>query len=205
MIQGSVVINCSAGANSVTLPQGGLVLVGVSQSQIFSVNVMTMPIDSQNNAVFIVGTTLAPHMPIIPFQYATTGQVITFNLLSAQQVAIYYGIPDADSPSLYDYAGVYNFINIPASTTTVSGSVQFPITSVLTGIYVDTTNSFLSITIQTGLGYALTYLALGNGRGIPVSVGNLKIPTLLSFTGSTASNTNATVGLVVFYYEYGAS
>jgi len=205
MIQGSVVVNGSAGANSVTLPQGGLVLVGVSQSQQTAPNVMTMPIDSQNNAVFIVGTTLAPYAPIIPFVYATTGQVVTFNLLNAQQIAIYYGIPDADAPSLYDYAGVYASISIAASTTTVSGSVNFPITSVLTGMYVDTTNSFLSITVQTGLGYALTYLALGNGRGRPISVGNLKIPTQLSFTGNTASNTSATVGLVVFYYEYGAS
>jgi len=69
---------------------------------------------------------------------------------------------------------------------------------------VDTTNAYLQITIQTGLGFALSYLALGNGNGAPVSVGNLKIPTLLQFTGSTASSTSATVGLVVFYYEYGA-
>ena len=205
MIQGSVVVNGSAGSNSVTLPQGGLILVGVSQSKQSAPNVMVMPIDSQNDAVFIVGTTDTPHAPIVPFAYNTTGQVITFELLNAQQVAIYYGIPDADSPSLYDYAGVYSSISIAASTTSVSGSVNFPITSVLTGIYVDTTNSYLSITIQTGLGYSLTYLALGNGNGTPVSVGNLKIPTLLSFTGSTASNTAATVGLVVFYYEYGVS
>jgi len=205
MIQGSVVVNGVAGSNSVTLPQGGLVLVGVSQSYTGVPNVMTMPIDSQNNAVFVVGITLAPPMPIIPFQHHTTGQVITFNLLNAQQVAIYYGIPDPDYPSLADYAGVYSSFSIPASTTTITGSVQFPITSVLTGMYVDTTNSFLVITIQTGLGYALNYLALGNGHGRPVSVGNLKIPTQLSFTGTTASNTSATVGLVVFYYEYGVS
>ena len=204
MIQGSVVVNGSAGANQVTLPQGGLVLVGISQSKQSAPNVMTMPIDSQNNAVFIVGTTDTPHTPIIPFVYNTTGQVVTFNLLNAQQVAIYYGIPDADAPSLYDFAGVYDSVSIAASTTSISGSVNFPINSVLTGVYVDTTNSYLSITIQTGLGFALTYLALGNGNGRPVSVGNLKIPTLLSFTGSTASNTSATVGLVVFYYEYGA-
>ena len=204
MIQGSVVVNGVAGSNSVTLPQGGLVLVGVSQSKQGAPNVLTMPIDSQNNAVFIVGTTDTPHTPIIPFQYNTTGQVVTFNLLNAQQVAIYYGIPDADAPSLYDFAGVYASISIAASTTTVSGSVNFPINSVLTGMYVDTTNAYLQITIQTGLGFALSYLALGNGNGAPVGVGNLKIPTLLQFTGNTASSTTATVGLVVFYYEYGA-
>jgi len=204
MIQGSVVVNGVAGSNSVTLPQGGLVLVGVSQSKQSAPNVLTMPIDSQNNAVFIVGTTDTPHTPIIPFTYNTTGQVVTFNLLNAQQIAIYYGIPDADAPSLYDFAGVYASISIAASTTTVSGSVNFPINSVLTGMYVDTTNAYLQITIQTGLGFALSYLALGNGNGAPVSVGNLKIPTLLQFTGNTASSTSATVGLVVFYYEYGA-
>jgi len=204
MIQGSVVVNGSAGSNQVTLPQGGLVLVGVSQSQQNQPNVMTMPIDSQNNAVFVVGTTGMPYTPVIPFQYSTTGQVITFNLLNAQQIALYYGIPDADAPSLFDYAGVYASISIAASTTSISGSVDFPITSVLTGFYADTNNTYLAITIQTGLGYSLTYLAQGNGNGRAVSVGNLKIPTKLSFTGSTASNTSATVGLVVFYYEYGA-
>jgi hypothetical protein len=205
MIQGSVVVNGTAGANSVTLPQGGLILVGVSQSKQTAPNVMTLPIDSQNNAVFIVGTVNTPYTPVIPFQHPTTGQVVTFNLLNAQQVAIYYGIPDADAPSLYDFAGVYSSISIPASTTSISGSVNFPINSVLTGIYADTTNTFMTITIQTGLGYALNYLALGNGHGRVVGVGNLKIPTLLSFTGSCASLSSATVGLVVFYYEYGAS
>jgi len=205
MIQGSVVVNGAAGSNQVTLPQGGLVLVGISQSKQSAPNVLTMPIDSQNNAVFIVGTTDTPHTPIIPFAYNTTGQVVTFNLLNAQQIALYYGIPDADAPSLYDFAGVYDSISIAASTTSISGSINFPINSVLTGIYVDTTNTYLQITVQTGLGYALTYLAQGNGNGRPVSVGNLKIPTLLGFTGSTASSTSATVGLVVFYYEYGAS
>ena len=78
MIQGSVVVNGVAGSNSVTLPQGGLVLVGVSQSKQNVPNVLTMPIDSQNNAVFIVGTTDTPHTPIIPFTYNTTGQVVTF-------------------------------------------------------------------------------------------------------------------------------
>jgi hypothetical protein len=204
MIQGSVVVNGVAGSNQVTLPQGGLVLVGVSQSKQSAPNVMTMPIDSQNNAVFIVGTTDTPYTPIIPFAHNTTGQVITFNLLNAQTVAIYYGIPDADAPSLYDFAGVYASISIAASTTSISGSVNFPLNSVLTGIYVDTNNTYLQITIQTGLGYALNYLSQANGNGRAVSVGNLKIPTLLQFTGSTASNTSATVGLVVFYYEYGA-
>ncbi|MEM3794519.1 MAG: hypothetical protein QW429_01465, partial [Thermoprotei archaeon] len=91
-IQGSVFVNGSAGVNTVTLPQSGLTLVGISQAQQSAPNVALIPIDSQNNAVFPVGVTGTVVSPIISFVAPVTGQVINVTLLNAQVFALYYGI-----------------------------------------------------------------------------------------------------------------
>ncbi|MEM3859177.1 MAG: hypothetical protein QW478_07180 [Candidatus Micrarchaeaceae archaeon] len=123
--------------------------------------------------------------------------------MNAQTFALYYGIPSSDDPSITDYAGVYANISIPASTTTVSVNFSIPIPTILTGIFGDTTNTYCYLTVQTGAGYSLNYLFLTKGSGVAHSVGNLKLPTSLTATLNTASNTSATVALVILYYAYG--
>ncbi|MEM3795023.1 MAG: hypothetical protein QW429_04025 [Thermoprotei archaeon] len=202
-IQGSVFVNGSAGQNTVTLPQSGLTLVGISQLQQAAPNAAIIPIDSQNNAIFPVGVTGTVNSPIIPFTAPVTGQVINVTLVNAQVFALYYGIPSPDDPNLTDYAGVYANVSIAASTTSVNVTFSVPVPTVLTGIWGDTTDTYAYLSIQTGAGYTLNYLFATKSAGVAYSVGNLKLPTSMTVILNTASNASATVALVILYYAYG--
>ncbi len=206
-VQGSVFVGGQAGANQVTLPTVGLTIVGISQIAASNPVVASIPVDSQNSAQFLVGiANTVAIKAMIPFTMPTTGQTITVNLSGPNYFAVYYGIPDPDSPNVTDFIGVYSTATITGNGT-YNMQFSFPIPGVLTGALLvlggTATTAYASFT--TGIGYQLNILASQGNFEAPLALANLPAPSQLSVqlivTATQATSTSTEQVVLILYYS----
>ncbi len=207
-VQGSVFVSGQQGANQVVLPTVGLTVVGISQIAAPNPTIATIPVDSQNSAQFLIGLPQnnVAIKAMIPFTMPTTGQVIQINLSGGLSFAVYYGIPDPDSPNVTDFIGVYSTATITGGGT-YTMQFSFPIPGVLTGALLvlggTATTAYASFT--TGIGYQLNILASQGNFEAPLALANLPAPSQLSVqivvTATTASSTSTEQAVLILYYS----
>ncbi len=206
-VQGSVFVSGQQGANQVVLPTVGLTVVGISQIATGNIIIATIPVDSQNSAQFLVGLpTSVAIKAMLPFTMPTTGQVIQVNLSSGVSFAVYYGIPDPESPSINDFIGVYATATITGGGT-YTMQFSFPIPGVLTGALLvlggTATTAYASFT--TGIGYTLNILATQGNYEAPLALANLPAPSqlnvTLSVTSTQATSTSTEQAVLILYYS----
>ncbi len=203
-VQGSVYVNGAQGQNQVTLPSVGLTIVGISQVA-QTLCVATIPVDSQNNAQFLIGLTGGIGLKaLIPFTMVATGQTLNITLSTSINFAVYYGVADPEAPSINDFIGVYNIVTI-TGTGTYSVQFNFPIPGVLTGILLTVGSSLAYVSFTTGIGYQLNVLTGAANYEQPLALANLPAPSqlnvqlnVLSTTGTSTSPDHAAI---ILYYS----
>ncbi len=164
----------NAGPNVVTLPKKGLTVVGIT---VFS-QAVTIPTSPGKNAVFVGGP--AGQYLFVPVKHVSESAQINVNTSGSDcSMIVYYGVPDANSPTLESYEGVltpYN-LSVPASLSsptlvTATNTVTLPASATKIVGYEYSYGGLPSgVSAESGLTFSF---ATGTGEeiylGVPVSL-----------------------------------
>lgn len=206
----------AAGANTIQLSRSGLTVIGVTVSN----NAISIPIDSGRNAVIVGG---GSSFNFIPLTFKLNTNEMNYTGISGGGLLIvYYGIPDADEPTLDEYAGVYqNFTDIVVGTATGYQTAQTLTVDFPSGKYVMKAILLSGSNASNGgpgqwtaafaisPGEVVTYGTNASkqnphGQGAVLPIADLPAPDQLSVTANVymfiAATAASTAGLLVVIY-----
>lgn len=206
----SVVVNASAGFNTVTLPSAGT-LIGVRHFCPY----LSIQIDPSHNAVvpgFVAGRTSKPYVAVY---WPITASSFQFYVPSAGLCVFYFGTPDGDAVPLSALTGVVQSVslqNSATSATTITSTVQFNFLSRarLMGALVvvqDNNSTTWQFSFTASAGYSVN-LAVDPNTGLIEDLSSVipldSIPVAQQITVAVQAVVNASAtstALVVFYYR----
>ena len=200
-IVGSVTNSASsAGAQSATLPQAGLTIVGISFEG--SQPYITIPIDPSRNAVIPNNFQSAVRTVFRKVNWVVNGTLLNYSqpVATATTVTFYYGTPLNNSKPLAAYAGVVGQVTLSSGAGSVV--LQFPSGGLLlTGLdgIDETADDAFQESFATSSGQSL-FADFGVGRMTDMAdVLPLALTTSQTLTVSVTGTGTDVIDVIAFY------
>ena len=201
-IEGSIIVNLSAGNNSVDLPDSGLTIVGLLHQGPY----ISIPIDTSRNAIFpTMNTSNTATSLLRKVSFKVNGNALNVYSPVAALAVFYYGTPLPNSKKLEDYAGVVTPIALSAATSG-SGTINLPggkmaITG-LTATY-SSTEGYVQVSFSTGTGQQFNAFVVSNEVTDFNDIIPLQLIGAQSFTVAITSGAPVTDTVYVYvFYKY---
>ena len=205
-VSGSVVATVSAaGAQSVTFPQVGLSVVGISSIGIYYISV---PIDATRNGVIPFASYSGTEPRYTKVTWKVQGNIINFTPgagASAGTIVFYYGTPSSDTPNLTSFSGVsLDYTTSATANTVTSETLTLPsgnLTLVGFAVIYRSSTETTSVNWSTSSGLEITlygFVTMVGGNELIYPLTGIGVGTTLTL--NVASPLASALVSVIAYY-----